>query len=386
MVRHDPALPPSRLVGRHPGREIGIDVRAAVTAIDHPLEISPSLSKGEDHDRIPHRDQGESGLGLRGSASRSRRAAANSATWAFVCLGAALGCAQGQATPAELRAYRDLRGTLVGAETSAASPRGRYAAHRVRLRSNTGLVATGRLLRPVAARAGCYPAVLLQNGREENSGVIGRLPPEFGDVVVLALDYPEEIPYVIRLRDVVLHGERLRRAAQQIPARFSLGASYLSQRPDVDTARLAIAATSFAVPFATIAAAADHRFRNVALVYGAGDLTSVLAANIVVRPGVLRRPAAWLATRPFASFFPERFIGLIAPRPVVMVNGVDDPQMPVKAVERLYRAARPPKELIWLRTGHLMPTDSALIRTLVDTALARLPVLHAAGDTARCGR
>jgi fermentation-respiration switch protein FrsA (DUF1100 family) len=306
--------------------------------------------------------------------------------WAFIGLGLALGCAHGQASPAELQAYRDLRGTLVAAETSAAHSRGRYAAHHVRLRSSTGLVATGRLLRPAGPRIGCYPAVLLQDGREDDSRVIGRLPAEFGDAVVLALDYPTEIPQVMRLRDVVLHGERLQRAGRKIPALFSLGASYLAQRSDVDTARIALAATSFAVPFATIAAAADHRFRNVALIYGAGDLPSVAAANLTVRPRFLRRPAAWLATRPFAEFFPERFIDRIAPRPIVMVNGVDDPQMPVGAVRRLYDAARPPKELIWLRTGHLAPTDSALIRALVDTALARLPVLHVRGEAAQCRR
>ena len=73
---------------------------------------------------------------------------------------------------------------------------------------------------------------------------------------------------------------------------------------------------------------------------------------------------------------PERYVARIAPRPIVMVNGIDDPQMPRTAVEALYDAAREPKALVWLHTGHLEPTDSALIRALVDTALARLPVLH----------
>jgi hypothetical protein len=324
----------------------------------------------------------------RGSGSRSW--SASSVGIGIAGLGLALGCAHGQASPSELQAYRDLRGTLVAAETSVARPRGRYAAQSIRLRSSTGLVATGRLLSPTGRPIGCYPAVLLQNGREEDSRVIGRLPAEFGDVVVLALDYPAEMPYVMRLRDVVLHGERLQEAARKIPALFSLGASYLAQRADVDTTRLALAATSFAVPFATIAAAVDERFRNVALIYGAGDLPSVVAANLAVRPRFLRPAAAWLATRPFTDFFPERFVARIAPRPIVMVNGIDDPQMPVRAVRRLYDAARPPKEIIWLRTGHLAPTDSALIRSLVDTALTRLPVLRTAngpvGDLCPTGR
>ena len=220
------------------------------------------------------------------------------------------------------------------------------------------------------------PAVLLQNGRELNSDALKYLPPEFGDVVVLSLDYPEALPYSISVSDLVLRGDELRRAAARIPRLFSLGADYLSSRSDVDSTRLVLVATSFAVPFAAQAAAFDHRFANVGLIYGAGRMEDVLAANLSIRPAFLRRPAAWLAMRPFRGFAPELYVGRIAPRPVVMVNGIDDPQMPRAAVEALYAAAREPKEMIWLRTGHLMPGDSALIRTLVDTALARLPALR----------
>jgi hypothetical protein len=293
-----------------------------------------------------------------------------------------LGCREVSSIDRDLDSYRRLRGEFVRAEPSGAQPRGRYIIENVRLESTTGLAVTGRVLRPAAD--GCFAAVLLQDGREENSGVIGRLPSEFGDVVVLSLDYPTELPYTVELSDFLLRGSTLREAARRIPAAFSLGASYLARRADVDTTRIAIAATSFAVPFAVIAAAADERFRNVALVYGAGDLPSVLAANLPSVPHPLRQPVANLAMRSFASFAPERFIGRVAPRQVVMVNGTDDPQMPEAAVRHLYAAAREPKTMIWLHTGHLMPTDSGLIRALIDTAFARLPVLR---DTASgCSR
>ena len=316
---------------------------------------------------------------------RSGRRRATVAALGAAATAVALSCHTSLASQSEIEGYRARRGTLVVAETLPARPHGRYAAQRVRLTSSTGLVATGWLVRP-AGDSGCYPAALLQDGREENSGVIGRLPADYGNVVVLSLDYPPEIPYDIQLRDVLLHAHRLTSAAQKIPSLFGLGAEYLARRGDVDSTRITMAATSFAVPFATIAAAVDPRFHNVALVYGAGDLPAVLAANLSLRPSFLRRPAAWLAMRPFARFAPERFIGRIAPRPIVMVNGIDDPQMPVEAVRRLYAAARPPKTLIWLRTGHLMPTDSALIRALVDTALDRLPALHEPAGPPRCAR
>jgi dienelactone hydrolase len=275
------------------------------------------------------------------------------------------------------------RGELRESSTEDSTPRGRYVAERVRLRSSTGLIATGVLYHP-GSGSDCLPAVLLQDGREENSGVIARLPADFGRVVVLSLDYPAEIPYAIRLPEVMRHTARLQRAARKIPAIFSLGAAYLQRRPDVDSARIALTATSFAVPFAAIAAAMDPRFRNVALIYGAGDMPRVLAANLPDVPAPLRSAAARLAMEPFSAFAPERFIRRIAPRPVVMINGIDDPQMPAAAVQRLYDAANEPKSLVWLRTGHLMPTDSSLIRVLIDSAFARLPVLRDSSASRTC--
>jgi hypothetical protein len=274
------------------------------------------------------------------------------------------------------RQYDDyvlIRGRLVAAETTSSGTRGRYALQRVTLRSSTGLEVTGRLLRPASVTRA--PAILLNDGRELNSSAIDYLPADFGDIVVLSIDYPEAIPYSIGVKDLVLNGGAIRKAARLIPPSFSLAGEWLSLREDVDAARVGLVATSFAVPFATIAVAMDARFRDVALIYGAGDFATVMAANIDLRPRWLRRPAAWLATRAFREFEPERHVALIAPRPVLMINGIDDPQMPKDAVESLYDAARDPKTLIWLRTGHLLPTDSVLIRALVDTALARLPIL-----------
>ena len=293
---------------------------------------------------------------------------------------AVVSCGRVDASADEIAEFRALRGTLASARTSDAHPRGRYVEERVRLVSSTGLVATGLVLHPPNVTGRCLPAMLLEDGREENSGVINRLPPEFGDMVVLSLDYPAELPDNPQVRDVTLHAMTVRKGARMAPAMFSLGAGYLAQRPDVDGARVALVAASYAVPFGTIAAAMDQRIRNVALVYGAGSLPLVFAANLKGIPALLRRPLASLAMLPFAPYTPERYVRRIAPRPLVMINGVDDPRMPLAAVHALYDPARDPKVLILLRTGHLMPTDSALIQSLTDTAMARLPVLRAEGS------
>jgi hypothetical protein len=257
-----------------------------------------------------------------------------------------------------------------------AQGRGEYDLYRVRLRA-AGETATGRLLRPRRGK-GPFPAVLLNDGRELNSAALDYLPAEFGDVVVLSLDYPARLPEEFDPLTLLLESDQVRHELRRIPRLFSLGGAYLTQRADVDSSRLALVVTSFAVPFGVLAAAEDLRFRNVGLIYGAGDLRAVLEANLSLEPRFLRSLASWLALQLYGEFEPTRYVAGIAPRPLVMVNGRDDPQMPVRAVRALYAAAHEPKALIWLTTGHLLPTDRPLIRALVDTTLARLPVLEGA--------
>ncbi len=274
-------------------------------------------------------------------------------------------------TPAETR----ITGPIAASLTLEAS-RGRYDLYRVRLNA-AGDIVTGRLLRPRDG-TGAMPAVLLNNGRELNSDAVRYLPAEFGDVVVLSLDFPEAIPYELSMRSFLLRSTQIRDELRRIPRFFSIGGAYLAQRTDVDSSRVGMVMTSFAVPFGVIAAAEDERFQNVGLIYGAGDLARVFEANLELRPRFLRPLMGWLVMQVYGEFEPTQFVARIAPRPVVMVNGRDDPQMPREAVQALYNAAREPKTLIWLETGHLLPTDTHLIRALVDTMLDRLPVLHAA--------
>lgn len=308
--------------------------------------------------------------------TRCRRCGfATGAALAVVVSSAVAGCVSRAGSDAELARLRSIRGQLATVDTTRAGARGRYAAYDVRLTSTSGLAATGRLLRP-ATGDGPWPAVLLNDGRELNSRALEYLPGDFGDVVVLSLDYPDALPYEVGAGELLVHGRRLRAEGERIPGLFSLGAAYLAERSDVDAERVGLAVTSFAVPFGVAAAALDRRFREIALVYGAGRFADVLSANLTLRPAFLRPPAAWLATRPLATLEPERFVARIAPRPIVMVNGEDDPQMPRAAVQSLYDAAREPKSLVWLRTGHLSPGDSALIRQLVDTAFARMIILR----------
>lgn len=244
---------------------------------------------------------------------------------------------------------------------------------RLSVRTSTGLEFDA--LVHVPSGPGPFPAAVLADGRELGRHALVYLP-EGVDVVVASPDYPDEFPMEHDLRVYWRNRRAIVEAADRVPAYFMALADYLAARPDVDSTRIVLAASSFAVPFATIAAAVDPRFRNIALIYGGADLAEMVAANLDLRPRPIRRIVATLLTWPIRHLEPDRYVAGISPRSVLLVAGSDDPQIPRLSVEHLYEAAREPKEIVWLRTGHLMPWDTTLIRALVDTAFQRLPALR----------
>jgi hypothetical protein len=69
---------------------------------------------------------------------------------------------------------------------------------------------------------------------------------------------------------------------------------------------------------------------------------------------------------------PEKWVGGIAPRPFVMINGREDRDIPRDSIDLLYRAARDPKELVWIPGGHINRRREEEILALVDLVLARM--------------
>ena len=62
---------------------------------------------------------------------------------------------------------------------------------------------------------------------------------------------------------------------------------------------------------------------------------------------------------------PMRYIEHISPTPLLMINGAQDEQIPRENAELLYRAAREPKEIVWLESRHVRPDNIELTRTIV---------------------
>ena len=186
------------------------------------------------------------------------------------------------------------------------------------------------------------PGALLLHGftsrKERMAEGIGRALLARG-VATLAIDLP-------------LHGARegsidelsLRNPLQLIGAwRLALAEvrralDFLTQLAVIDATRLALVGYSLGSFLSVVAAAEDHRVRAMVLASG-GDLPD-------------RTPFAALVR---AAADPLRAVRKFAGRPLLMVNGRYDRTITPAQAERLYEAAREPKEIHWYQGGHWPP-------------------------------
>lgn len=269
-----------------------------------------------------------------------------------------------------------LKGELVGVDSTFLGVRGASAHWEYRLRSDRGLSVRLRLREPVPRPEEAQLVVII-DGQGIGADAVD-LIPEDAATVVGALDYPPGFPESLPAGEALTKLWMLRRLALQVPASLLLALDALSTRPGIDTTRLALIGSSLGVPPAAAAAALDPRLDGVALVYGGGDLRTLLETNLEVSSALVRRALALLGAWVLAPLEPTRHVGRIAPRPLLVINGSADPRIPRASVEALFAAAGPPKRMLWLPTGHLDPADWTLLRTLADSAVALLPILRRA--------
>ena len=125
---------------------------------------------------------------------------------------------------------------------------------------------------------------------------------------------------------------------------------------------------SFGAPFVPCIMANDRRPAVAAMVYGGGDLRSLIGYNVERHEGRAAGVAvgmlSGLLLRPIE---PLRFAPLISPKPLIMINGTHDEQVPRYNAELLFAAAREPKKQVWLESKHVNPVNVELTKQIVAT-------------------
>lgn len=270
--------------------------------------------------------------------------------------------------------FASRKGLLSKSEATAAGRDSVFVRSWLTLQSTSGLrVECGMLVPREEGRR--YPVIVLLGGK-----ATGKYAVDYAigieDVIIIAPDYPYNPKEHYSVPEFIGDVPAIRTALLDMVPSVMLLTDYLFTRTDVDTTRIVLLGYSFGAPFVPPIIAHDRRASVAALVYGGGDLYSLLRHNVGRFEGrIVSECVAGLGTILLHPLEPLRYIGTVSPIPLIMINGTEDEQIPRANTEQLYRAAGEPKKIIWLDSRHVHPRDEALTRRIIQALEDELTAL-----------
>lgn len=215
-----------------------------------------------------------------------------------------------------------------------------------------------------------YPCVIIMHGYGGDKNGLQMLAPAFAarGMATLAIDAEYHgdrkqpgsdifSPYIYRNRDAFIQTViDLRRAID-----------FLQSRQEIDGKRIGYIGLSMGGILGGILAGVDGRVQAPILIVAGGDWGYLFANSQHPTSVQLREKNPELFKNPqrinevFGPMDPVNWVARISPRPLLMINGKDDQIVPKECTERLFAAAKEPKEILWLDGGH-MPQPDAVLR------------------------
>ncbi len=109
------------------------------------------------------------------------------------------------------------------------------------------------------------------------------------------------------------------------------GIDYLESRPDIDASRLGLLGSSMGTMYGSILTAVEQRIDAAVFVVGGMP------------------PQSWTV---LPEVHQANYVGRIAPRPVLMLNGTQDVTLLPAGSKKWFELAGEPKEQLWYEAGH----------------------------------
>jgi Dipeptidyl aminopeptidases/acylaminoacyl-peptidases len=165
--------------------------------------------------------------------------------------------------------------------------------------------------------------------------------------------------------DLALPG--MREVAGQTVVDLRRAVDYLSTRPDIDASRLGYVGVSLGGIIGGVFVASEPRLKGGVLWAAGGDWGKLITTSQHAFAKKYREQGETDAAKIEAvmgEVDPIRYISLVAPRPLLFLNGTEDTIVPKSCTESLYAAAKDPKAIKYIPGGHVPDLKVLLEDTL----------------------
>ncbi|MFH1538764.1 MAG: acetylxylan esterase [bacterium] len=254
-----------------------------------------------------------------------------------------------------LKTYEYDHAAPLNAETELEREMGGYTAYRLAFDSTNGERVPALLYLPAKGEAP-FPCVIMQHGYNGDKSMGG-----------MFAGYLAPMGYALISIDAQYHGERREegkdmfstdmesdvRGLHQTVTDLSRAIDYLESRGDIDPARIGYVGVSMGSFIGGVFAGVDDRVRTAILIVGGGDWEVFLNTSEVGAVARIRefcgQEAACIAdfAAGMAAVEMKSFVGLMPPRPLLMINCENDKFVPKATGEAMFAAAGEPKEIRW---------------------------------------
>lgn len=200
--------------------------------------------------------------------------------------------------------------------------------------------------------------------------------PQIKHVICVSISYPysgtkniEGFGFFYNLRD-------LQQVVKDTPPALMLALDYVLSQPYSDTSQVELLGVSFGSYFISIPAVLDSRVTRVWIAHGAAEPINVMIHNYYQASDrhVVNKFLTHMIGYAIGSQHvdPEKWVGRISPRPVILINAENDKSFPDSSVAALHDAARQPKEVIWTKGVHVTPGRKEIVEQISDIVLNRM--------------
>ncbi len=191
------------------------------------------------------------------------------------------------------------------------------------------------------------------------------------DQMLFAAQFYAAQGYAVAIPEIVNHGDRktvhhalfgsdvrsLRADLIQSVGDIRRVMDVFAARPNVDKNRISLVGLSLGSILGSITTALDNRIHTAVFAVGGGDWRTILSQSDISSDKTKSEALALSKTQLalLDDVDPKNFVGKIAPRATLFLNGKRDNIIPVAAAKIFFQAAKEPKKQIWFDSDHFLP-------------------------------